>query len=187
MDKLTIFRSAAELTYKEWGAWAFDTWESHNETYFDNELEPEALMFGLTPYGRAIGLCKGSTANIHPQILLHQNLWDSGKRFASDVLLHEMVHQLIRQRTGHSGCGHNNKPGDRCTSHNNDMWVVEINRMSTLLGIDSHANVIKQKRMEGYKNPQWFVPEGVMTRKQLSTWPHSVTSREFYKGETDKR
>jgi len=190
-ERLAAFKAAAIWPFDLWG---YETWERYNAAYFDGSLQAGQIFWGITAYGRCIGLHQGRR-NV---IVLHQSLLDmpdggywqpgdsSGRELAAgDVLLHEMVHQTIHQRLGHSGCGHNAKRG-RCTSHNNEHWVAEVNRIAPLLELSENAAVIKQKRIKepGGKGPGsviWHVPAEMMTRKQLSAWPHSARPKGYYR------
>jgi hypothetical protein len=57
-------------------------------------------------------------------------------------------------------------------------WVDEVNRIAHLLGLDVHAQVVRQRRVDG--KVQWVAEEGCLSRKELSTFPYSVRSKEFY-------
>ena len=185
-----ILRTASELAHPQYGAWLYDTWAIHNDDYFDNELHVIPIHFGLTPHGAKLGLC----SNQEPlrRITIHQSLLEPssdkpwqlltlGERFASDVLLHEMIHQVIFQRHGHDG----NVEGQGNSSHNNTFWCAEVNRIAPMLGLPANAALTRRKRIDG--KPKWVVDDGMMTRGELSSWPHSATSEAFYRGEVDSR
>ncbi len=196
MDKFTLLRQASELSHPRYGAWLFDTWEGHNQAYFAGKLEVIPIIWGLTPHGHTLGYFSPTI----PRITLHESLvspqgdaWGIrrilGERFASDVLLHEMIHQSIHQRLGHDGCGER-KPG-WCTSHNNPHWVAEVNRIAPLLGLRANAVVIRQARVKepgapGKGKVTWYTPDGYMTRDELSHWPHSVRPDGYYEPEAQE-
>jgi len=179
------YKEASTLFFGELGSWVYDTWDSHNEKYFNSELLPGVIVFGLTPHGHALGRYHGSMN----MITLHKSLvepksdapWliaNLSKIYASDVLLHEMIHQAIYHKHGHDGHG--------ISSHNNIYWVSEILRISQLLGLSGvKVEVVKQKRVKeagatGEGKVTWFVPDGHLTRKQMSTWPHTIRPDGFY-------
>ncbi len=165
------------------GAWVYDCWEEHNTTYFEGKLVPGPILWGITPHGRGLGYHQGSRNLIY----LHTSLinpssedpWKIGsllgKRFADDVLLHEMIHQYINQFENYTG---------RFT-HNCDPWCDQIVRLSKIMGMDIKAKPLKQKRIreEGQKGPgkvTWIVEPGHLTRKEISSWPHSIRPASYY-------
>lgn len=177
-EELAILRRAARILWPEWGAWAYDTWQQHNEQYFAGELLPCGILFGLTPHGHALAFFSHATRTI----TLHSSLlepkspspWELGsvlgERYAADGLLHEMTHQGIHQRGGRKG-GY--------SSHDCQEWVGEVVRISRLMGLhDVRAEVIRQRRVKG--KVTWVVEPGCLTREQLATWPHSVRPEGYY-------
>jgi len=189
-EKFDLLRAAAIASYpsiKEVGnigGWAYDTWAAHNQQYFDGMLNPCSIIWGLTAHGHALGFYN-SWLN---RITLHESLvdpkfdksnssggekvWGQGAEafgafYASDVLLHEMIHQKIYQVYGHDG----SEEGGN-SSHNNPIWVAEVNRLAPLLDLPYKAEVIRQKRID--KKVQWHTPPGIMSRDELSRFPTSV-------------
>jgi tagatose-1,6-bisphosphate aldolase non-catalytic subunit AgaZ/GatZ len=92
------------------------------------------------------------------------------KKVASDVLLHEMIHQRVSQTGGWVGG----------TSHNNERFVEEVNRIAKLLGMDIKARVFKQKTMGG--NLIWHEEPGCLTLKKLFDFPYSSRTYNYYYG-----
>jgi len=192
-ERLAAFKAAAIWDFD---LWAYETWEHHNRTYFNGELEVGHIEWHkAVPYGRCLGFQSGwrNTIALFESLLRFKKTgryWKSGdgtgrEMLVSDILLHEMIHQSIYQRLGHHGCGHDAKRG-RCTSHNNEHWVEHVNRIAPLLELSENAAVIKQKRVKepGTKGPGaviWHEPAEMMTRKQLSTWPYSARSAGYYR------
>jgi len=185
MANFEEYRQAATIYYGDLGAWLYDTWKNHNEKYFNGELKPGALIWGITPYGRSLGFYRYGIN----EITLHckyvepdeSKLWQISnlrEKSASDVLLHEMVHQKIYQKYGHNGQG--------ISSHNNKYWIAEILRLSPMIGISGiKADIIKQKRIKdkskkGSGKVTWYVPDGHLTRQELSTWPHCLRPNGYY-------
>jgi len=171
-------RTAAGIMWEEFGLWAYDTWAAHNAAYFRDELRPAGVIWSLTPHGHALGYCemrRDGAITLHKSLIesdgnpWHMGAW-LGAALAADVLLHEMIHQAIFQRLGHNGEG--------ISSHNNEHWVSEINRIAPLLGLPANAAVIRQKRVDG--KVTWYTPDGHMTRAQLATWPHSARPDGYY-------
>lgn len=193
-QKFELLKAAARLEYGEHiGAWAYDTWRELNARYFAGELEVIPITFGLTAHGRALGFCSPAYPP-YPlgRIVLHASLLEPGensnpwqilpllgKRFASDVLLHEMVHQHIYAR-GVDGTGL------WYSSHNNEHWCKEVNRLAGLLELDApRAQVVKRKRIDN--SVKWKEDEGCMALKDISTFPHSFTSEAYYRNESEAR
>jgi hypothetical protein len=169
-------REAGVAFFGELGAWAYDEWARLNELYFEDRNEAGPIIWGLTPHGAKLG-------HYNPErneIVLHTSLvtpsdgaaWGIrhlGKKYASDVLLHEMMHQRIHQLSlstrGYS-------------SHNNEAWVNEVNRIAGLMGLEVEARVVRQRRVDG--KVKWAPEEGCLSREELAGFPHSVVGEEFY-------
>lgn len=171
-------KAAAALIDPGYGVWAYETWEHHNATYFDGILRPCAIQWGLTPYGDSLGYWSGAFERItlHTSLVQpHGDAWGIGrllgKKYASDVLLHEMIHQAIKQETGGDGGG--------TSCHNNPCWVAHVNRIAALLDLATKASVVKQKRSNGSK-PRWTPEPGCVTLDELSRWPHSARPAGYY-------
>jgi len=90
------------------------------------------------------------------------------KRKAGDVLLHEMIHQRIHQTGGWVGE----------TSHNNERFVEEVNRISKLLGMDIKARVIEPGTGQGKTSCP--VEPGCLTLGQLIHFPYASRSCNYY-------
>lgn len=176
-----ILREASELSHPGYGAWLFDTWAAHNDLYFGGQLAVIPIIWGLLPHGAALGLFSSSPRRITLHLSLvnpSSDAWRLGKmlgvKFASDVLLHEMMHQHIFERDGKSTEGHNNQ-----------QWADEINRIAPLLGLPANAQPVKQRRIKadgtkGKGKVAWVAEEGKMLRLEMATWPHSQRPAEYY-------
>jgi hypothetical protein len=171
-------RNAAISFFGDLGAWAYDEWTNLNDRYFGSQNKPGPMLWGLTPHGRSLG---SFSANRNA-ITLHKSLVEPstdapwaisylGKKYASDVILHEMIHQHIHQMS---------LPTKGYSSHDNKSWCDQLNRLAPMLGFKNmpRAEVIKQKRVGG--KVQWYVPPGCMTRKELASFPHSQRSSEYF-------
>ena len=121
------------------GTWAYALFQELNERFFAGELPWPHITWALTPYGSCLGYAYQAGPAIivlHPSLLggtEKHNPWRVphawlGWRFAADVLLHEAMHLSVIYRLG-GWCG----PGT--TSHNNEAWVKEVNRLMPLLNI----------------------------------------------------
>lgn len=181
MHGSTITRAdwaALENLWGEAGTWAAETWTSHNAAYFGGQLHYHGAVFGLTPHGRRLGHTSRTSGRItlHPSLLDPQgNAWALeprlGVRFASDVLLHEMIH------------AHLFDGGDLGEeSHNSEGWCVEITRLTPLLGLDPiHAEPVRQHRVDG-KVTRW-AREGYLPRNRIADWPHSLRPARYYEAD----
>ena len=184
---ITELRTAGTTFFNQLGKWSYDRWEELNDRYFDGQLEVGPILFGLTPHGHYLG----AYSPMDNQIVLHTSLIEPksenpwligsllGRRFAEDVLLHEMIHQYIRQN------GYKGKE-----SHNCAEWCDQIVRISKLMGVEIKVQPVKQKRIRqagqksGNGKVTWHVEEGHLNRKEISSFPHSIRPVGFYEDGT---
>ncbi len=158
-------RAAAIIMWREYGAWAYDTWAAHNAAYFADELTPPGIIWGLAPNHRQLGHYQPTynVITLHVGLLAADegNLWGLdawvGQSLAADLLLHAMIHQ----RLGLGECSIN--------SHNTEEWVAEVNRIAPLLGLPANAQVVPQMRKG--QSLFWVAKEGGMRRRELARWP----------------
>ena len=87
----------------EKGAWIYTEWDRHNKRYFDSKLNPIGIIWqDTTKHGKCLGYIRQgkqrviglSMSIIEPKSeapwgIDRENL---NKKYASDVLLHEMIH-----------------------------------------------------------------------------------------------
>ncbi len=173
-------KSQGMKRFGEVGAWAFDEWKMLNQNFFYGENKPGAIIWGKTPQGKSLGyyhvsknliyLDKNLMRPIYPINDLNWGIQHLNKRIASDVLLHEMIHQRVNQTGGWEGE----------TSHNNERFVDEVNRIAGLLGMDIRAKVIKQATIQD-KRIRHNEP-GYLTLKELSDFPYSSRTYNYYYG-----
>jgi hypothetical protein len=123
------------------GAWAYECFEHINATLFDGELPWPLILWAITPHGGCLGFT--NLGRDYPVITLHPSLlggtekdnpWHTdpallGVCYGYDVLVHECIHVKVNYVLG-------GWAGRGQTSHNNDLWVTEVNRLAPLLGID---------------------------------------------------
>jgi hypothetical protein len=79
-----------------------------------------------------------------------------------------MIHQRIHQTGGWVGE----------TSHNNERFVEEVNRIAKLLGMDIKARVIKPKTVQGKTSCP--AEPGCLTLDELILFPYSSRNRNYY-------
>ena len=178
MATLADLKRLGVQRFGEIGAWAYDEWKRLNDTFFHGENKPGTIIWGATPQGQSLGyyhvsenliyLNKNLMRPVYPTREFDWGIRHLNKRVASDVLLHEMIHQRVNQTGGWVGE----------TSHNNERFVEEVNRIAGLLGMDIKAKVIKQTptpdKSIGHSEP------GYLTLKELSDFPYSSRSYNYY-------
>ena len=178
MTTFEELRKTGMKLFGEAGAWAFDEWKKLNETFFNEQNKAGAIVWGLKPQGMSLGyysvteniiyLHKNLMRPIYPTSHLKWGIRHLNKKLASDVLLHEMIHQKIHQTGGWVGE----------TSHNNERFVGEVNRIAKLLSMDVKAKVLKQKIIEG--KASWQIEPGCLTLNELSEFPYSSRANDYY-------
>jgi len=134
-------RIVAKTYYGENGLWLCQTFDAINHKLFDGSLPQPLITIEMTKWSRCLGWCQLSE-DLPPRVIIHptlfglgesnsqppwglKNAW-MGKRLVFDVLLHECIHLSVRYRLG----GYQGP-----TSHNNEQWISEVNRISPLIGI----------------------------------------------------
>ena len=130
----------AETYYGDRGAWLCEAFEAINEQLFFGELPYPLITIEITPHSGCLAWCSSSDKR-PPRIAIHPTLFGVredgegvpwgvppkwlGKRFAFDALVHECMHASVHYRLG----GYVGP-----SSHNNDAWISEVNRLAPLLG-----------------------------------------------------
>lgn len=162
------------------GAWAYDEWCRLNESYFDAKNTPGAIDWVSANHNGSLGcyasaenrifLFKGLVRPRYPTSMAEWCLENLNKRLASDVLLHEMIHQNIYQTGGWEGE----------TSHNNERFVGEVNRIAKLLNLKVTAKVIESNKTDD-KTARPAEP-GCLTLAEICYFPYSTRPYEYYYG-----
>lgn len=164
--------------FGEVGAWAYDAWNDLNATYFDAKNILGPICWIMTPRNKSLGcyffskniiyLYKSLVRPVYPTNMPKWCLDNLNKRLARDVLLHEMVHQKIHQAGGWTGE----------SSHNNERFVDEVNRISKLLDLQATAKVIQSKIIDGKRTR--CVEPGYLTLEEISYFPYAARSYDYY-------
>jgi hypothetical protein len=143
--------------YDQRGQLAYQLFELINASYFDNELPWPLIIWALTAHGKCLGYTMvrsdAPIVTLHPSIMGGTEKDDPwgippawlNIRYAFDVLVHELMHVSVACRLG-GWRGH----GD--SSHNNTVWVEEVNRLAPLLGfsgIKAGVSYTKRQKIEG--------------------------------------
>jgi hypothetical protein len=169
------YRLVAQHVYRagRLGEFGYKAFDHINTAYFEGKLPETLILWDLTAYGRCLGWCR-SAADGPPIIKLHpsivepaarpptlprhlQKVWNVlipwlGWAFAFDILLHECIHAAVNYLHG----GYERLPGVRSywTSHNNPLWVGELNRIAPLLGYYGDPFTMRlPKRVPGEVSP----------------------------------
>lgn len=178
MTPFTDLKKTGKKLFGDFGVWAFDEWKTLNETFFNGEMIPGEIIWGSTPNDRSLGyyiaaenlicLHKNLMRPIYPTSRLKWKFRHFNKRKAGDVLLHEMIHQRIHQTGGWVGE----------TSHNNERFVEEVNRIAKLLGMDIKAGVIQPGTAQGKTSRP--VEHGCLTLGELIHFPYASRKANYY-------
>jgi hypothetical protein len=168
-------RELSRLSYGPVIDWAFEAYNHFNKMFWNGRLPVIPITVAITPHGRCIG--KMSFPHDVPRIALHPSVehpqaWDLGDRatwhYAALVLLHEMIH--VAESTIYAGLPN---PGE--TSHNQDIWMRETNRLSEAVGLPAVCTRVKPKRI-GNRVVRVAVepPPFPLSMDQISRWPHGI-------------
>jgi hypothetical protein len=151
-DLHRAYRLIAAHVYGNLGRFAYAAFDFINGTYFDGKLPETLLLWDLTEYGHCLGWTRSSTdgppiIKIHPATVQPARRHDRhpstarvwkyprdwfGLCFAFDTLLHETIHASVNYLLG----GWERLPEVKSywSSHNNPLWVGELNRIAPRLG-----------------------------------------------------
>jgi len=168
------YRQAATVLWGEAGTFAVDEFQRLNVWLFAATLPPLPIVIGLTAYGGCIGLTRSKgtwAAERLPRITLASTLFQDGRQWVTDTLIHEMVHAKLM--LGGLDPQHNGKP-----------WCAEIVRLSPLVcGRTVAARPVYPRRVGG-RNGRVVrqAHAGELTREELAHWPRSLYSRGWKPG-----
>ena len=136
----TACRLIARTYYGSRGTWLYDAYDLINEAFYDRELPTPLITIEITPHSACLAWCSNADDR-PPRIAIHPTLfglrekdrpWDVpnewlGVRYVFDALLHETIHASVHYRLG-------GWEDFGPTSHNNDLWVAEVNRIAPQIG-----------------------------------------------------
>ena len=181
MATLTDLQATGIEKYGELGGWAYENWQILNQTYFKGENIPGEIDWvsdagnpGLgyySPMENRILLYGGLVRPRYPTPMSKWCLDNLNQRMARDVLIHEMIHQRIHQTGGWEGE----------SSHNNQRFVSEVNRIAGLLGLDVAAKVVQTQWTDGKMRRQ--VEPGCLTIGEIEHFPYSKRPPMYYYGQ----
>jgi hypothetical protein len=153
-EVINALRLVAQHFDGEHGVWAYDVFDAINASYFEGRLPTPKIQWALTAHGRCLGLTRSTArpvVTLHPSLLGGSELrnpWGVdpewlGIAYAFDVLLHESIHVSQHYMLG-GGIGP--------TSHNNTVWIAEVNRIAPMLrlaGIEAGGSKTRRVPIEG--------------------------------------
>ncbi len=150
------------------------------------------IVINITPHGGCLGLTESSLTRppnitIHPTIFGVRKRGESspwgldpawlGKRYAFDLLLHEIVH--VRNRYV---AAVEDVKGP--TSHNNDAWISEVNRLCPLIGLDgikAARSVVRRVEGKPKRVTDGNIPFNVAATFPYSIRQHTGTADDYYR------
>lgn len=151
-------RLIAKTYYGPRGTWLYDAFDAINEAFFGKELPTPLISVEITPHGGCLAWCSSADER-PPRIAIHPTLFGVrekedpwrlpedwlGTRYVFDTLLHEAIHASVHYRLGGwEGLG--------SSSHNNERWIEEVNRISPMIGlsnVEAGRSVTKRVPIKG--------------------------------------
>jgi hypothetical protein len=195
-DMRRAVRLIAQAYYGDDGRWLCHAFDAINQKLFGGTLPQPLLTIEMTRWSCCLGWC-WLNEDRPPRIVIHPTIlgvgqggnkppWGlprrwMGRRFAFDVLLHECVHISVRHRLG----GHEGP-----SSHNNEQWISEVNRLCPLIGlrgIEAGRQVAKRVSDKGKKQTVVKkVDEGNVPFHAAAWFPYGIrihqrTAARFYR------
>jgi hypothetical protein len=157
-DIHVAYRMVARHVYQHGrlGEFAYRAFDYINANFFEGKLPETLILWDLTEWGGCLGKTRSANdgppiVKLHPALVLPaaEHPWGYspdvlGRPFAYHVLLHECVHVAVNYLYG----GYEGLPGCRSywTSHNNPLWVGEINRLAPLIGYEGDPFTMRLPR-----------------------------------------
>lgn len=149
------------------GRFLDESFEHINAVFFDGKLPRSLILVELSAYGKCVGSVETKREDF-PRILIHPvTLKRGGLLEAYCVLLHECMHVNVEDVIG----GWRGKvKGD--SSHNNEIWCGEVNRIAPILGLENvRVDVQRVERVDGHPRR---VEKGNVALKYFSRFPYSM-------------
>lgn len=177
--KNKIYRRFATELYGDFGTELYKVFDKLNAKFFDNKLAERALLCGITPYGRTVGLYSSLNKSIMVHISYFSDFKGVTETRLKDVLLHEMMHANLDDMGATEKDSHGAK------------WADECNRVAPILGLTNVYFVTyyrtKKKSPNSerpkniYKPAARFIPKGyrLASRNELKLFPSLTIARGF--------
>lgn len=177
-------RLIAESYYGDDGRWLCDAFDAINRKLFEGNLPQPLITIEMTRWSCCLGW-SWLSAGRPPRIVVHPTIlgvgqgssrppWGMprrwmGRRLAFDVLLHECVHISVQYRLG----GFQGP-----SSHNNEAWIAEVNRLCPLIGlsgVDAGRQVPKRvPKKDKTGTVVKKVDEGNIPFSAAAAFPHGI-------------
>jgi len=177
----TTYRDAAIALWGEAGELAHDEYASHRDAYFGERVpEQVPIVIGITAYAHVMGLCAGRW-EYGPRITLESRRFAQGRRWISDIVLHEMVHTALFSDGGD-------------WEHKSEAWYAEIRHLSpAVLGYSLDIRRGADRKSIRAPNPAYAPGNDqpkTLVRKvrnddairhgDVARWPHSFRPPGYY-------
>jgi hypothetical protein len=178
-------RTLASKRFGGLGVWTYDEWRRLNEIFFYGRNNVGPIVWWTASPDESLGYYAAADNIIYlnehllkPVYPMPCRKWDvdhMNKRLASDVILHEMIHQKIHQSGGWEGE----------SSHNNSKFVAEVNRIAKLLGLCVKARVLKSDGLQG--ETMRSERSGYLTMRGLFYFPYASRPSSYYRKRNDTK
>ena len=159
-------------------------WTHLNEVYFHGELQQPKICWGLEEWSQPLGMFRIKSNQITLNINLicppHKKRWGLGSygiRELYGIMCHEMMHQAIHNRGDYESNGQT----DFGDSHNFPSWISEINRIQSIVGLESKAKVLNHVTSEDNLSIEWEAVEGFMSYHELKYFTPPAPSKAEWK------
>jgi hypothetical protein len=173
MDMRSMTLAVAEHYHDARGLLGYAMFEAVQAHLFANELPWPLVVWGLTPHGGCLAYTHSPivcppTITLHPSLLggtEKDNPWGRppewlGVLFALDSMIHECMHVAVNYARGPWQGGE--------SSHNNPLWIAEVNRLAPLLGFHDVVAAMSKPTRIGSK---------IVRRSEGSTIPFDAVSK----------
>jgi hypothetical protein len=146
------------------GDFAYRAFEYINTTFFADRLPEPLIVWDLTSYGHCLGWTRSPEdgppiIKLHPSLVApaekrrsqdRKRVWTTpvdllGYCYAFHVLLHETVHVAVNYLLGGIDSHPDWKKG--WSSHQNPLWIAEINRIAGIMGVNVTYDMKKYRRV----------------------------------------
>jgi hypothetical protein len=187
-----IIRKVSCLYTGSYGEFAYKAFDFVNGEFFSSGLPHPLIIWHATPFGSCSGSLRAGI-DLPPIICLSRSLMGDKEKTPSpwriphswlgpcavfDVLLHECMHLQVDYVLG-GWLGR--VRGD--SSHNNELWIAEVNRIAPLLGLNGvEAGLRLPKRIssDGNGSRVTRMQEGNVPITSLAVFP-TAHRKAFYK------
>jgi hypothetical protein len=179
----------AEERYPGAGWMIYQWWREWNEALLGRQMETCAILFETVSNGCRFGRWESQDASIIiDRSLLHKHgkVWrlyheDLGRKFAQDVLLHQMVHQYID--TVRNAPESPNREPTVSQGHDNQQWIAEINRLTETLGLGPRRAAVQETHPTDTIIDSAEGPPDPLSDAERTLWPYLIRENGYYQGD----